>query len=177
MAAIELQDGASVAQIMDRIWQRDPGAKRHEQANLVIHEILQERAPSDSYTSGRPSAICVADGQLLVASRFDDLRQLVGNEFAPLGSSRVYRRLSRELDSISPSVSSFQFFAMRGDLLTPPHSFLVHRLAAVVGQEPVGPLLRGGSLSRGLYDNLGATTLTVRTTTGGWIAEGCSLQD
>ena len=170
--AIELQDAGAVAGTIDRIWERDPQARRYEEAGLVVYELLQEEPdlpslPLVSHASWRASAMCVAHGQLLVASRFEDLQRLVtqGPTTTLLRSSRAYRRLSQQLDSISPGSSSFQFFAMRGDELTPPYSFLAHRFARATWPP----------LSRSLYSQLGETTLSVRTTGDGWMAEGCSL--
>ncbi len=141
LVALATTDEKALARAIERIMKSDPNAVRHEFAGVTVWEIVEEPSEMPELTIESPildplaadlyedaddmddadgdkkglpsSAVCVANGHLLVATHFNFLVKVLvtAEERQTLAGCDDFGLVAKQMESIGPKNISFRFFS------------------------------------------------------------------
>lgn len=222
LVALATTNEKALTRAIQRIMKSDPNAVRHEFAGVTVWEIVEEPSElpeltiespvldplaADLYedtdeldTGGEPkglpsSAVCVANGHLLVATHFNFLVKVLvtAHERETLVGSDDFGLVAREMEAIGPDEISFRFFSrtdeeyraayelIRQGRMPEARSLLGRVLNAILGEGDEDVLreqrIDGSKLPdfEMIRRYFGPAGMTLTTEDDGWFAVGFML--
>lgn len=208
---VEVKNVPALTETINRTMKDDPKAKKREFEGHVIWELVEEEEELQAFQFQGPgplapppeekrkmpnSAVCVAHGQLLIATHIEFLKKVLAEaaDREKLAHSVDYRLIATELDNIAGDVQSVRFFSRTDEEYRPTYELLRQ------GKMPQAETLLAKILNRMLSDDdeedipreqlldasklpdfemvrryFGPAGLNIRSEENGWLITGFSL--
>lgn len=218
LVGIEVTNEALVSKAINKIMESDPNAHKHEIGGHVVWEIVnddesievetlmiegsefvsKEETQEEEDDEEKPiipnSAVTVANGQLIIASHIDYIKQILTEERPPLAKAADYESVTTALSSLGADADSFRMFTrtneayratfelIRQGKMPEAETLMGKLLNKMLGPDEEGVLreqeIDGAKLPEFelVEKYLGAAGAYVRSQDDGWLIIGCLLK-